>query len=290
MNETRKGVLIVVSGPSGVGKSTLIDRFLRQDTQSEFSISYTTRKKRPHEEDGADYYFTDEENFRKLIEQGYFLEWENVHGNFYGTPRVEIMSILEKGKDIILDIDVKGALSIKGQCTASRLIFIEPPSVNELESRLSLRGERDIETRMKRVQEEIALKGQFGYTIMNDDLGRAYADVLLTETTSGRNYVLSGKEPILLREMLSIIAEYLQKPARFVSVPYWVAISGAWALYLVSFTKADYREKVQRLVEPRAYPHDDATRDFGYDPVDFREGVWGEVAAYLARKHDSARI
>ncbi|MEA4870971.1 MAG: NAD(P)H-binding protein [Christensenella sp.] len=122
------------------------------------------------------------------------------------------------------------------------------------------------------------------------DLGRAYADVLLTETTSGRNYVLSGKEPILLREMLSIIAEYLQKPARFVSVPYWVAISGAWALYLVSFTKADYREKVQRLVEPRAYPHDDATRDFGYDPVDFREGVWGEVAAYLARKHDSARI
>lgn len=178
MNETTKGVLIVVSGPSGVGKSTLIDRFLRQDTQSEFSISYTTRKQRPHEEDGTDYYFTDEGNFRKLIEQGYFLEWENVHGNFYGTPRIEIMSILEKGKDIILDIDVKGALSIKGQCPASRLIFIEPPSVKELEMRLSLRGEKDIETRMKRVQEEIALKGRFGYTILNDDLGRAYAAFL----------------------------------------------------------------------------------------------------------------
>ena len=121
------------------------------------------------------------------------------------------------------------------------------------------------------------------------DLGRAYADVLLTESTVGKNYVLSGKEPIQLREMLTIIAEYLEKPAKFFSVPYWIAITGAWALYLVSFTKVDYREKVQRLVEPRAYPHDEATRDFGYDAVDFREGVWSEVAAYLSRKHDSAR-
>ncbi|MBP1750395.1 MAG: Guanylate kinase [Deltaproteobacteria bacterium] len=174
MNETKKGVLIVVSGPSGVGKSTLIDRFLREDAESGFSVSYTTRQKRPHEKDGIDYYFTDENVFKELIEKGYFLEWENVHGNFYGTPRAEIMSILETGKDIILDIDVKGALSIKGQCPASRLIFIEPPSVTELKNRLSFRGEKDIETRMRRVEEEIALKGQFGYTVMNDDFGRAY--------------------------------------------------------------------------------------------------------------------
>ncbi len=173
MNETKKGVLIVVSGPSGVGKSTLIDRFLEEDAQSEFSVSYTTRQKRPHEEDGIDYYFTDENIFKELIEKGYFLEWENVHGNFYGTPRAEIMASLEKGKDIILDIDVKGALSIKGQCSASRLIFIEPPSVEELKSRLSLRGEKDIEKRMRRVEEEIALKGQFGYTILNDDLEKS---------------------------------------------------------------------------------------------------------------------
>ncbi len=174
MNETEKGVLIVVSGPSGVGKSTLIDRFLKEDTQSGFSVSYTTRKQRPHEEEGMDYYFTDERSFKDLAEKGYFLEWENVHGNFYGTPRAEIMSILGKGRDIILDIDVKGALSIKGQCPRSHLIFIEPPSVAELKNRLSLRGEKDIETRMKRVEEEIALKGQFGYTVLNDDLGRAY--------------------------------------------------------------------------------------------------------------------
>ena len=117
------------------------------------------------------------------------------------------------------------------------------------------------------------------------DLGRAYADVLLTESTAGKNYVLSGAEPVTLRDMLTVIAEYLGKSARFVSVPYWFAITGAWALYLVSFTKIDYREKVQRLVEPRAYDHQEATRDFGYAPVDFAKGVKGEVEAYLARKN-----
>lgn len=170
----KKGTLIVVSGPSGVGKSTLIDRFLGQDDKSTFSISYTTRKKRDHETDGRDYYFVDEKTFEAMIGDERFLEWEKVHGNLYGTPRAEILAILETGKDIILDIDVKGALNIKGQCSCARLIFIEPPSVAELVRRLSIRGEREIETRMQRVEEEIARKGQFGYTIVNDDLGRAY--------------------------------------------------------------------------------------------------------------------
>jgi uncharacterized protein YbjT (DUF2867 family) len=116
------------------------------------------------------------------------------------------------------------------------------------------------------------------------DLGRAYTDVLLGEATVGKNYVLSGKEPITLREMLTEIASFLHKRPRFVSVPYWVAISGAWALYLVSLTKIDYREKVQRLIEPRAYSHDEATRDFDYDPVGFAQGVQNEVKDYLARK------
>jgi uncharacterized protein YbjT (DUF2867 family) len=118
------------------------------------------------------------------------------------------------------------------------------------------------------------------------DLGRAYADALLSEAAAGKNYVLSGAEPITLRDMLSVIAGYLGKPARFVSVPYWIAISGAWALYLVSLTRIDYREKVQRLVEPRAYSHEEATRDFGYTPMGFAEGVKGEVEAYLKQKHE----
>jgi len=173
-DDPRKGVLIVVSGPSGVGKSTLIERFLREDSHSEFSISYTTRQKRAHEIDGKDYHFVDEGTFESMVAKGHFLEWEKVHGNLYGTPRAEILSILETGKDIVLDIDVKGAVNISGQCTAARLIFIEPPSVGDLINRLSLRGEREIETRMKRVEEEIARKGEFGYTIVNDDLEKAY--------------------------------------------------------------------------------------------------------------------
>ncbi|MEG2217637.1 MAG: NAD(P)H-binding protein [Clostridia bacterium] len=117
------------------------------------------------------------------------------------------------------------------------------------------------------------------------DLGYAYTDVLLAPgTTSGKCYVLSGKAPIQLRDMLCILAEYLEKPAIFFSVPYWIAITGAWALFLMSFTKVDYREKVQRLVEPRAYSHDDAARDFGYTPVDFATGVKDEVVAYRASK------
>ncbi len=116
------------------------------------------------------------------------------------------------------------------------------------------------------------------------DLGRAYADVLLSDATAGKDYVLSGKEPIDLRAMLEVIAGYLGKPAKFVSFPYWFAIAGAWGLYLLSFTRADYREKVQRLVEPRAYPHDEATKDFGYDPLSFKDGVKDEVESYLDRK------
>ncbi len=121
------------------------------------------------------------------------------------------------------------------------------------------------------------------------DLGYAYADVLLAGTVcEGRNYVLSGKEPILLRDMLTTIADYLGKQARFVSVPFWIAISGAWGIYLLSIGKVDYREKVQRLVEPRCYPHDDAKKDFGYWSVGFSEGVREEVEKYLRIKRQKA--
>lgn len=117
------------------------------------------------------------------------------------------------------------------------------------------------------------------------DLGHAYADVLLAEeATVGKNYDLSGKEPIQLREMLTVMAHALNKQPRFFSVPYPVAIAGAWAVYLLTVTKVDYREKVQRLVEPRAYAHDAATLDFGYAPMDFATGVQGEIAEYLALK------
>jgi guanylate kinase len=174
MNENKKGILIVVSGPSGAGKSTFIERFLREDNQSNFSVSYTTRQKREHEIDGKDYYFVKKETFEEMITRDAFLEWENVHSYMYGTPKEEVLKTLNTGKDIILDIDVKGALNIQKKCSNACLIFIEPPSTEELMRRLVLRGEKEIDLRMKRVQEEIARKTFFRYTITNDELEKAY--------------------------------------------------------------------------------------------------------------------
>ena len=117
------------------------------------------------------------------------------------------------------------------------------------------------------------------------DLGKAYFDVLMNEEiTAGNDYVLSGKEPIELREMFKIMGENLGKKVRFISCPYWIAFTGAVMIYGVSFKRIDMREKVQRLCEPRAYDHNDATRDFGYDPCDFAHGVKGEIEEYLKLK------
>jgi guanylate kinase len=170
----KKGRLFVVSGPSGVGKSSIIGRFLKEDNRASFSVSYTTRQKRPQETEGRDYYFVDEETFREMAEHDRFLEWENVHGHSYGTPRKEVGEALGKGIDMVLDIDVKGALRVKEKCSEACLVFIEPPSKEDLVRRLSLRGEKELDLRMKRVEEELARKHLFHYTIVNDILDRAY--------------------------------------------------------------------------------------------------------------------
>jgi guanylate kinase len=187
MDERTKGILIVVSGPSGAGKSTLIERFLREDSQSSFSVSYTTRLKREHEINGRDYYFVNKETFEEMIGKDSFLEWENVHSYMYGTPKEEVRKTLNTGKDIILDIDVKGALNIQKECSNACLIFIEPPSIAELIKRLALRGEQEIDLRMKRVKEEIASKALFRYTITNDKLENAYNNFRETISEIRRN-------------------------------------------------------------------------------------------------------
>lgn len=119
-----------------------------------------------------------------------------------------------------------------------------------------------------------------------EDLGHAYYQVLEhLEETAGRDYVLSGRDPILLIDLFCIIADELGVRRRFVSVPYWIAYPGAWGLYLLSLTRVDMREKVQRLCESRAYPHEEAVRDFGYDPMPFEEGLRREVRDYLNAKN-----
>ena len=173
----RKGHLFVVSGPSGAGKSTIIERFLAEDRTAAFSVSCTTRKKRANEVEGRDYRFIDESTFKKMIEADGFLEWENVHGYLYGTPIDQIAGpLLAEGRDVLLDIDVKGALKVRGKCPEACLIFLEPPSVEELVRRLSLRGEKEIEKRMERVREEMAQKGLFTYTVKNDKVDVAYRE------------------------------------------------------------------------------------------------------------------
>jgi len=172
----RSGCLFVVSGPSGTGKSSLIERFLREDKQSRFSVSYTTRRKRPHEVEGKDYFFVDQETFQGMIEAGSLLEWESVHGYFYGTPEAEVSEPLSRGVDVLLDIDVKGALRVREKCAHAVLIFVDTPSVDELVRRLSHRGEKEIEKRMERVREEVSKKGLFTYVVINDNLERAYGE------------------------------------------------------------------------------------------------------------------
>ena len=172
----KSGHLFVVSGPSGTGKSSILEMFLRQDKQTRFSVSYTTRAKRDHEVDGRDYHFVDAAKFRAMVGEGEFLEWENVHGYFYGTPRTEVLQPLSEGIDVMLDIDVKGALTVKEKWPEAVLIFIDTPSPEELVRRLSARGEKEIEKRMQRVREEVAKKGLFTYVVVNDTLTRAYAE------------------------------------------------------------------------------------------------------------------
>jgi guanylate kinase len=176
--KNKNGHLFVVSGPSGVGKTTLIERFLKEDSSSRFSISYTTRKQRANEVDGHEYYFVDKETFEGMIAEGHFLEWEKVHGQLYGTPQKEVLDALQQGTDLFLDIDVNGALRVKERYENACLIFVEPRSQADLMKRLTLRGEKEIPLRMKRVSEEMEKKNLFQYSVMNDKLDKAYSQFI----------------------------------------------------------------------------------------------------------------
>jgi len=176
--EIKKGHLFVVSGPSGVGKTTLIERFLRDDSSSRFSVSYTTRQRRANEVNGRDYFFVDTETFEQMIEEGHFLEWERVHGQLYGTPQKEVLDALQEGIDLFLDIDVNGALRVKKRFENACLIYVEPLSQADLMKRLALRGEREVSLRMTRVSQEMERKYLFQYCIINDKLEEAYRDLI----------------------------------------------------------------------------------------------------------------
>lgn len=174
------GNLFVVSAPSGAGKSSLVKALLELDSQVYRSISHTTRAPRGQEKHGREYYFASREDFEKMIAGNAFVEWANVHGNMYGTAKRAIEERLAKGADIVLEIDYQGALQIKESFPHAVLIFILPPSWDELRARLENRGEdapEVIELRLKNAAEEMAQVAKFDFVIINELFESALFDL-----------------------------------------------------------------------------------------------------------------
>lgn len=164
------GNLFVVAAPSGAGKSSLVKALLELDSHLAVSVSHTTRAPRGQEQDGREYWFVDEPEFRAMVDRGEFFEWAQVHGKLYGTSRKAIQDRLEHGEDVVLEIDWQGAQQIKRLFPQTVTIFILPPSWAELEQRLKRRGEDEpevIDTRMANAREEVAHAREFDFVIIN---------------------------------------------------------------------------------------------------------------------------
>ncbi|MBD3587456.1 guanylate kinase [Salinimonas sp. HHU 13199] len=179
------GNLFILAAPSGAGKSSLIKALLEKhgdaaDFPMEVSVSHTTRKPRPGEEDGVHYHFVSREQFEKLIEQGVFFEWAEVFDNYYGTSRVTIEQTLHRGIDVFLDIDWQGARQVKKLLPDACGIFILPPSTKVLKERLNRRGQDSddvIESRMREAVSEMSHYDEFDYVLVNDDFSVALSDL-----------------------------------------------------------------------------------------------------------------
>ena len=171
---SERGLLIVFSGPSGVGKGTVRQEiFSTPDHKFEYSVSMTTRAQRPGEVDGKDYFFRSREEFEELIRNGQMLEYAEYVGNYYGTPLTYVNETLDKGIDVFLEIEVQGDLQVNKKVPDAVFIFLTPPDLNELQERLVGRGtdsEEVIAQRIERAREEIALMSEYDYAIVNDEV------------------------------------------------------------------------------------------------------------------------
>ena len=195
----RKGLLLVVSGPSGAGKGTICKALLNKNDQIKLSVSATTRKPRTGEVDGVNYFFIEKEKFTQMIEEGEFLEYAQIYDNFYGTPKAAIMECLEKGQDVILEIEMQGASQIKEVCPDGVFIFVLPPSLEELKNRIVGRGTETVEEIEKRFScafDEINKIVDYDYFIVNDDVEKSVKQVegiILSE----KNKVTRYKDSII---------------------------------------------------------------------------------------------
>lgn len=172
--------IIVLSAPSGAGKSTIVNALIEKNARFKFSISTTTRAPRTGEKDGVNYYFVSQDDFKAKREAGDFLEWAQVHSNFYGTTCQEVERIINNGDTCLLDIDVQGALQVEELYPYSKRIFILPPSIYELEARLKKRGdtaEEDMKLRMGNALEEMKFLPHYQYFVVNRELDLAIKEV-----------------------------------------------------------------------------------------------------------------
>ncbi len=175
-----RGILIVISGPSGAGKGTICKALLEKHDNIFISVSATTRAPREGEVEGVNYYFLTKEAFEEKVNNNGFLEYANVHGNFYGTPKVNVEKMLDEGKDVILEIDIQGALQVKENFKEGVFIFILPPSMEELKERIIKRGsetEESLMTRFKNAYKEINYVSKYNYAVVNDKLEVAVSKV-----------------------------------------------------------------------------------------------------------------
>jgi guanylate kinase len=177
----RRGLMLVISSPSGAGKSTISRNVLEADPAMSLSVSVTTRKRRPSEIEGVHYHFVSQKEFERLRSSDSLLEWAEVHGNFYGTPREAAENAMAEGRDMLFDIDWQGAQQLQEKMPADVVsIFILPPTMDELQSRLNRRAEDSAEviaTRLANARSEISHWREYDYVVVNDDLDRAFASV-----------------------------------------------------------------------------------------------------------------
>lgn len=183
-------MIVIVSAPSGSGKTTMVSELLSRVPGIRRSVSCTTRDPRAGEADKEDYIFLKKETFRDMIDRGEFLEWEENFGYYYGTPRRQVEEAIEEGEDIVLSIDVKGARRVKRTFPGSISVFVMPPSRDELAARLKKRNtdrEDEVQKRLKESEREIASADEYDYLIINEDLGKAVDELVYIIETERKN-------------------------------------------------------------------------------------------------------
>jgi len=209
MNLSRSGMMIILSSPSGAGKTTLVKLLSEKDKNLKISTSFTTRISRNNEVDGKDYFFVDEKKFNELVKDGSFYEYAKVFKNFYGTPKKQVLDYLKEGKDVLFDIDWQGTQQIKKQKLESKLIsfFILPPSIDELKKRLSSRDSQDksiVENRMIQFDNDLSHWKDYDYIIINTDLNNCYSEInkIIQDERKGKKTLLD--QDLIKRKVLEL--------------------------------------------------------------------------------------